>query len=105
METAALATESDEPDYLSDILNDLDSALESVNSLAAKTNNVIKSIDKANNEDGANELSEDNLRTAVLNRTVPTGIANDGASVSCGKPSVSDCGRFTMVKDPFIATG
>ena len=105
METAALATEPDEPDYLAGMLDDLDSAVESFNDLAAKTDEVIESVEEAQDEDGANELSEDELRTAVLNGTVPTGIANAGASASCGKPTLSDCGRFTMTKDPFISTG
>ena len=82
METAALATEPDKPDYLLDMLNDLDSAVESFNSLAAKTKELIESVDEAYDKDSANKLSEDKLRTAVLNGTVPTGIADAGASTS-----------------------
>ena len=105
METVALATEPDKPYCFADMVNDLDSAFESFNDLAAKTDEVIDSVDKAYDEDGANELSEDELRTAVLNGTVSTGIADAGASASCGKPTLSNCGRFTMAKDPFISTG
>ena len=47
LETAALATESDEPDYLADMVNDLDSTFESFDILAAKTDEVIESVDKA----------------------------------------------------------
>ena len=87
METAALATESGELDWISDILNHLDSALErektSFNSIAAKTDEVLENTEEAYDKDGANELSEDKLRTAVLNGTDPTGITNAGASASC----------------------
>ena len=80
METAALATESGKPYWLSDILDDLDSTLEreqnSSNSIAAKTDEVLESIKESYDADGANELSEDELRTAILNRTVPTAIAD-----------------------------
>jgi len=95
-ETIALATEPKEPDYLAGMLNDLDNMVSSFNDLADKTEEVIESVEESQDEDGAKELSEDDLRTAVLNGTVPTGIADAGASASCGKPTVSDCGRFTM---------
>ena len=36
---------------------------------------------------------------------MPTAIADARASASCGKPSLSDCGRYTLDNDPFIATG
>ena len=87
------------------MLNDLDNMVSSFNELAHKTEEVIESVKESQDEDGAKELSEDDLRTAVLNGTVPTGIADAGASASCGKPTVSDCGRFTMAKNPFISTG
>ena len=47
METAALATGPDEPDYLVDMMNDLDSAYKSFNDLAAKTDEVIESVEEA----------------------------------------------------------
>ena len=87
------------------MVNDLDSVFKSFNDLAAKTDKVIESVEEAYGEDGANELSEDELRTALLNGTVTTDIAVAGASASCGKPTLSDCGRFAMAKDSFISTG
>ena len=75
------------------------------NSIAEKIDEVVGSINKAYHKDSSNELSEKELRKAVLDGTVPTSIAGNGAFASCGKSSVSDCGRYTLDNDPFIATG
>ena len=73
--------------------------------IAAKRDEVLESIEETYEEDGANKLSDEELQQAILNGNVPTGIADAGASASCGKPSVAGCGRFTMDNDPFMATG
>ena len=83
VETTALATVPEEPDYLAGMMNDLDNMIDSINVLAATTDEVIESVEEAQDEDGANELSDDDLRTAVLNGTVPTGIADGRSSASC----------------------
>ena len=73
--------------------------------IAAKSDDVFESIEEAYNKDGANKFNDDKLRRAVLDGNVPTAIADAGASTSCGKPSVSDCGRYILDSDPFVATG
>ena len=47
METEALATEPDTPDYLAGMFNDLDRAVKSFNKLEAKTDEVLERIDEA----------------------------------------------------------
>ena len=109
IETAAVATESGEPDWLLDIMKDMDSNLQykqnEFNSIAAKTDKVVEGINKAYGKDSTKKLSEKELCKTVLNVSVPTAITDAGSSASCGKPSVSDCGKFTLENDPFIATG
>ena len=75
------------------------------NNMDAKSNMVLESIDETYNKDGDNELNEDKLQQAVLNVPVPTLIANARASESCGQPSISNCGRYKLDDDLFIATG
>ena len=42
----------------------------------------------------------------VLNRTIPTAVADAGASSNCGAaPLVSTCGNFEIKEDPFSPTG
>ena len=60
----------------------LDSMIDSIQEIEVETNNQIKRVEEAYDNDGANELNEDELKTAVLNGTVPTAIADAGASAS-----------------------
>ena len=49
---------------------------------------------------------EEELRSMVLNRTIPTAVADAGASSNCGAaPLVSTCGNFEIKEDPFLPTG
>ena len=86
METSAVATESGKPDWLLDIVKYMDSNLHkeqiNINNIAAKSDEVVESINKDYDKDGANKLTEEELRQAVLNGTVPTAIAHAGASAS-----------------------
>ena len=94
IETAEVATEAEECDWMPDGLMDFDrelqAELDDCNNINAKCDERLESIKENHNEDGANELSEEELQQAVLNGNVQTATADAGASVSCGKPSVSD---------------
>ena len=70
-----------------------------------KSDEVLKTIEEAYHVDGANGLNDEELQQSVLDGNIPTVIVDARASSSCGNPSVSDYGRFTMDNDPFIATG
>ena len=49
---------------------------------------------------------EAGLKDMVLNRLVPTAVADAGASSNCGAaPLVSTCGNYEIKTDPFISTG
>ena len=56
-------------------------------------------------EPGPERLSEEELKRMVLEGTVPTAIADAGASSSVGKPTVSTCGKYALNADPFTHTG
>ena len=45
------------------------------------------------------------MKEKVLNGQIKTGIADAGASTSCGEPEISDCGRFRIKGDVFNSTG
>ena len=49
------------------------------------------------------ETKEAELKWKVLNRKVKTAIADAGASYSCGCPELSECGKYRLDSDPFIA--
>ena len=49
--------------------------------------------------------SEKEMKQLVLAKKVPTAIADAGASVTCGAPIISECGRYSLSPDPFIPTG
>ena len=49
--------------------------------------------------------SEKEMKKLVLAKKVPTAIADAGASVTCGAPIKSECGRYSLSPDPFISTG
>ena len=49
---------------------------------------------------------EKDLKSKVLRRLVSTLVVDAGASSNCGAaPLVSECGEFTIQRDPFISTG
>ena len=49
---------------------------------------------------------EDELRDRVLQRTIPTAVADAGASSNCGAaPLVSACGDYEIRYSPFRPTG
>ena len=50
------------------------------------------------------EINEAELKWKVLNGKVKTSIADAGASSSCGRPEVSECVKYRLDSDPFIAT-
>ena len=54
---------------------------------------------------GMLEDSDTEMKWKVLNGKVKTGIANAGASASCGRPEMSDCGKFEVDGDLFNPTG
>ena len=45
------------------------------------------------------------MKWKVLNGKVKTGIADAGASASCGRPEMSNCGKFEVDGDLFNPTG
>ena len=51
------------------------------------------------------EDSDAEMKWKVLNGKVKIGIADAGASASCGQPEMSDCGRFEVDGDLFNPTG
>ena len=51
-----------------------------------------------------NELTEQEMKQIVLDGTLETAIADSGATSSCGKESISECGTYRL-KDPFASTG
>ena len=51
-----------------------------------------------------NELTEEELKQMVLDGTVETGVADSGATSSCGVDTTSDCGRYKW-RDQFVPTG
>ena len=63
-----------------------------------------KSAQKDNAPALINAALDDNLKWKVVNGEVRTGIADAGASVTCGKPEVSECGRIRLDSNPFIPT-
>ena len=71
METVAAATETNELDWISKIIIDMEQNLQSekndIDIIAAKSDEVLESIDEAYDEDSTNELSEEELRQAILN--------------------------------------
>jgi hypothetical protein len=55
-------------------------------------------------------LTDDDLRAATIDGTVPTVIVDSGASSTCVKPAdqqmqTSECGEYTWQGPPFTATG
>ena len=50
------------------------------------------------------KIKEAELKWKVLNVKVKTSIADDGASSSCSRPEVLECGKYRLDLDPFIAT-
>ena len=49
---------------------------------------------------------EDELKHKVLNRLIPTAVADAGASSNCGAaPIVSTCGNYEIQLDPFLNIG
>ena len=84
-------------------MKNIDTAKDGFDSINSKSDKALDLIEEAYNKDGNNELYKYKLRQAVLDRTVPTFIADNGASASCGQPSISDCGRYTLDNDPSIA--
>ena len=50
------------------------------------------------------EIKEAELKRKVLNRKVKTAIADAGASSSCVRPEVLDCGKCRLDSEPFIST-
>ena len=50
------------------------------------------------------EIKEAELKWKVLNGKVKAAIADAGESYSCGHLEVSECGKYTLDSDPFIAT-
>ena len=49
---------------------------------------------------------EDELRDRVLQRTIPTAVADAGAASNCGAaPLVSACGDYEIRDSPFRPTG
>ena len=51
-----------------------------------------------------NKTLNDDIKWKVINGELQTGIADAGASVTCGKLEVSECGRFRLDSNPFILT-
>ena len=50
------------------------------------------------------EIKEADLKWKVLNGKVKMTIAGAGASSSCGRPEVSECRKYGLDSDLFIAT-
>ena len=88
------------PEGLRDFDRKLQAVIDDYNSITTKCDEKLGSIEEAYDKDGANKLSEEGLRQAVLDGNVPTAITNTGSSSSCGKPCVSDCGKYTLDSDP-----
>ena len=50
--------------------------------------------------------TEEELRDKVLQPTIPTAVADAGASSNCGAaPLVSACGDYEIADSPFLRTG
>ena len=50
------------------------------------------------------EIKESELKWKLLNGKVKTAIADAGASSISSRPEVSECGKYRLDSDPFIAT-
>ena len=50
------------------------------------------------------EIKEADLKWKVLNGKVKTAISDSGASSSCGRLAASECGKYRLDSDSFIAT-
>ena len=109
METAVAATEINDLDWMSRMIIDMKqnsrSEQDDIDIIDTRIKGDMENTDKIYDKNGANERSEEEIQQAVLDRTVPTLIANAGLSASCGQPLISDCRRYTLDNDPFIATG
>ena len=88
-----------------DMLKNIDTMKDGFDSMNARSDQALNHIKEAYDKDGNNDLDKDELWQAVLDGTVPTLIADAGASASCGQPLISDCGMYTLDNNPFIATG
>ena len=84
---------------------EVQSNLDGINIILAKNYDHVKSIEQCYDEHGNDELDKDKMRKAVLNGTVPTGIAGMVVLAHCGQPSTSNCERYQLNADPFIPSG
>ena len=50
------------------------------------------------------EIKEAELKWKVLNRKLKTAIVDSGASSRYSRPEVSECGKYKLNSDSFIAT-
>ena len=69
------------------------------------TNDRVANLEETFDGDGEQELKDDEMRQAVMNGTVPTGIADAGCTSHCGKPIQPTCGKYEIRNNPFIPTG
>ena len=88
-----------------DMLKNIDTMKDGFDSMNARSDQALNHIKEAYDKDGNNDLDKDELWQAVLDGTVPTLIADAGASASCGQPLISDYGRYMLDNDSFIASG
>ena len=109
IKTAASTTASDEMTWLTDMISAMETSAEreihDIENMEAENNNTIDRIDEQYDEDGDNECNDDEMRQAVFNGTVPTAIADAGASAHAVQTSISTCGKYKLGTDPFIPTG
>ena len=52
-----------------------------------------------------NQITEQELKQMVLEGTIETGMADSGATSSCGKQMLSQCGRYQLDTSALITTG
>ena len=65
---------------------------------------VLHHKDKNPTHELVNSITEESLKQLVIDGAKDSAIADSGASSSCAKEPVSECGRYRLAADPLVDT-